>query len=119
MLLSIYTWSTCSFGCRFSNLTNRGIVVDGPYRYVKHPAYLSKNISWWMMAVPFVGHVGWRATLVACLSLLVTNLIYVIRALTEERHLMRDPAYVAYVHWIEQHGLWAHLIRFGRGERAQ
>jgi hypothetical protein len=52
----VYVWSICSFGCRFSNLTNRGIITHGPYRYLKHPAYLSKNIAWWLMSVPFVAH---------------------------------------------------------------
>jgi hypothetical protein len=28
------------------------------------------------------------------------------RAKTEERHLMRDPVYVAYCAWIGQHGLF-------------
>jgi protein-S-isoprenylcysteine O-methyltransferase Ste14 len=111
LLLSIYTWSTCSFGCRFSNLTNRGIIVDGPYRYVKHPAYLSKNVAWWLMSVPFVSHATWHEALTACLCLFVTNLIYVVRALTEERHLMRDPAYVVYVKWIQQYGLLAQIFR--------
>lgn len=111
LLLSVYTWSTCSFGCRFSNLTNRGIIINGPYRYVKHPAYLSKNMAWWLMSVPFVSHATWHKALTACLCLFVTNLIYVIRALTEERHLMHDPAYVAYVKWIQQYGLFSKIIR--------
>lgn len=109
VLLAIYTWSTCSFGCRFSNLTNRGIIVDGPYRYVKHPAYLSKNLAWWMISVPFVAHATLLESATACLCLFVTNLVYIIRALTEERHLMRDPAYVAYAEWISHHGLVAQI----------
>lgn len=109
MLHGIYVWSTCSFGCRFSNLTNRGIVVDGPYRYLKHPAYVSKNLAWWLMYVPFAAFGTWQETIHACLLLGVTNCIYAARAWTEERHLSSDPSYLAYRHWIKVHGLVARL----------
>ncbi len=114
LLHAFYVWATCSFGCRFSNLTNRGIIVDGPYRYMKHPAYLSKNLAWWMMAVPFVADATWTGALRACICLLLTNGVYAIRAWTEERHLRSDPAYVRYCDWIDQHGVFAGL---GRGVR--
>ena len=39
---------------RFSNLTHRGIITNGPYRYSKHPAYLAKNLSWWLVSMPFM-----------------------------------------------------------------
>lgn len=107
LLHVIYAWSTCSFGCRFSNLTNRGIITDGPYRYLKHPAYLSKNMAWWLMAVPFVSHNTLIDGLRACICLLLTNFIYGLRAWTEERHLLRDPAYQIYHRWMKEHGLGA------------
>ncbi|MGY3611445.1 hypothetical protein ACWGRJ_47265, partial [Bradyrhizobium sp. Lot11] len=44
----IYLWATVAFGPRFSNLTHRGIITTGPYRFLKHPAYVSKNIAWWL-----------------------------------------------------------------------
>ncbi|MDD2707795.1 MAG: isoprenylcysteine carboxylmethyltransferase family protein [Verrucomicrobiae bacterium] len=109
LLHVIYVWATVSFGCRFSNLTNRGILVDGPYRFVRHPAYVAKNLAWWMMSVPFVAHAAWDDALRACLCLALTNGIYVLRAKTEERHLSRDPAYVAYCRWIDRHGLLAQI----------
>ena len=34
------------FSFRFSNLTHRGIITSGPYRFTKHPSYVSKNIAW-------------------------------------------------------------------------
>src|SRR5258708_5983980 len=101
VLTGIYVWSTCSFGVRFSNLTNRGIITEGPYRYFKHPAYLSKNIAWWMMSVPFISQHNILDAIRACICLLLTNLIYGIRAWTEERHLLRDPAYQTYYAWME------------------
>jgi len=104
LLTGIYVWSTVSFGPRFSNLTNRGIITSGPYRWFKHPAYFSKNLSWWMMAVPFAGESGLGVALVSCIGLLGVNAIYWIRAKTEERHLMMDPDYVRYSAWINLYG---------------
>lgn len=36
-LASMYSLSTVAFGLRFSNLTYRGIITGGPYRFSKHP----------------------------------------------------------------------------------
>ena len=111
VLLFVYGFSTVSFGLRFSNLTYRGIITSGPYRYSRHPAYLSKNLSWWLISVPWVSNQSWDAALRNCLALGLINLVYFLRARTEERHLSRDPDYVAYALWINEHGL---LSRLGR-----
>lgn len=111
LLLAVYWLSTVSFGLRFSNLTNRGIITAGPYRWLKHPAYLTKNISWWLIAVPFVPRGHWGDALRACALIGGVNFIYFMRAKTEEWHLRRDPDYRAYCDWIARHGLWARLRR--------
>lgn len=105
VLIGIYAWATAAFGLRFSNLTHRGILTHGPYRWTKHPAYLSKNLAWWLISVPFIPTAGFDEAVRNCLLLLGVNVIYFLRARTEERHLSRDPAYVAYALWIEQHGV--------------
>lgn len=104
VLQAIYVWATISFGCRFSNLTNRGIIVDGPYRYARHPAYIAKNLSWWLISVPFVAHGDFLTNLKACILLGLTNVIYCVRAKTEERHLSEDPAYRLYSEGIARVG---------------
>lgn len=109
LLTAIYALSTVVFGIRFSNLTHRGIITHGPYRWTKHPAYISKNLSWWMVSVPFVSSVDVRAAIFHCLVLLCINGIYWCRARTEERHLMADPDYRAYSAWIARHGVFARL----------
>jgi len=111
VLSAIYVWATVIFAARFSNLTNRGIITNGPYRFTKHPAYISKNLSWWMVSVPFLPRDVWWDTLPRCAMLLGINLIYFMRAKTEEWHLASDPDYVRYALWIERHGL---LRFFGR-----
>lgn len=45
IMISVYSWASIYFGIRFSNLTNRGILTNGPYRFMRHPAYVSKNLS--------------------------------------------------------------------------
>jgi protein-S-isoprenylcysteine O-methyltransferase Ste14 len=110
-LTCIYALCTVAFGLRFSNLTHRGIITAGPYRYSKHPAYLAKNLSWWLISVPFISELGWAAALRNCCLLALLNLVYYARARTEERHLSRDPAYVAYALWMNDHGLLRGLAR--------
>jgi isoprenylcysteine carboxyl methyltransferase (ICMT) family protein YpbQ len=117
-LFSIYTLSTICFGIRFSNLTHRGILTNGPYRFCKHPAYVSKNIAWWLVAIPFLsGSTPWESLRMS-LMLLIVNLIYFLRARTEERHLAQDPTYVQYALAMNEHSLfawlgqWFPLVRF-------
>ena len=94
-LIGVYTWATVAFGLRFSNLTNRGIICSGPYRFVRHPAYITKNLFWWLEAMPFMA-ADWRVGVRCCICLLGVNLIYGLRAWTEERHLLREPHYREY-----------------------
>lgn len=110
-LVMAYSWATVIFGLRFSNLTHRGIITGGPYRYTKHPAYVSKNLFWWLSAVPFVSAGGWEVAFKACILLFMVNGIYFLRARTEEKHLSSDPAYVAYAEWINDHGMFSRLSR--------
>lgn len=85
----IYLWSAISLGAKCSNLTNRGIVTTGAFSYVRHPAYISKNLAWWLGLLP-------NLTLPAILSMSFWSLIYFLRAITEEHHLIQDPDYQTY-----------------------
>jgi protein-S-isoprenylcysteine O-methyltransferase Ste14 len=111
-LLAVYSLATVAFGLRFSNLTHRGVLTNGPYRWSKHPAYVTKNLSWWLTALPFVVIDGnpWNAVK-RSIMLLVVNFIYFMRAKTEERHLSRDPTYVKYALWMNDNGWLKFLNR--------
>ncbi len=116
-LTGIYAWATVAFGIRFSNLTYRGVLTNGPYRFTRHPAYLAKNLFWWASVLPFLVTGGtWLDGLRNCVFLLVVNGIYYWRARTEEAHLLaEDPRYREYHAWMEQHGLiTAPLVRLKR-----
>ncbi len=106
ILYVVYVWSSVMFGCRFSNLTHRGILTNGPYAWAKHPAYISKNIAWWLTSVPFVSIGGPVEAVRRCALLLLLNYIYYLRAKTEESHLSADPVYVSYSKWIERNGIF-------------
>jgi protein-S-isoprenylcysteine O-methyltransferase Ste14 len=107
-----WAWANMSFGLRFSNLTHRGIITNGPYRFTKHPSYLFKNLSWWLLSVPFLSGDGPAEATRHVLALLGVNLLYAVRARAEEQHLSEDPDYVRYALWMNEHGLLAGLGRW-------
>ncbi len=106
LLILIYSLATVSLGYRFSNLTYRGLVTNGPYRFTKHPAYIAKNLSWWLISVPFISNASAIAALQHCALLFGVGIIYFLRARTEENHLSNYPEYVAYAHWMNEHGVF-------------
>lgn len=105
-LTAIYAWATVVFGIRFSNLTYRGVLTGGPYKYTRHPAYLSKNLFWWCTALPFLVSTGDPVQAIRNTVFLgAISAIYYWRARTEEAHLLaEDPKYRAYYDWMEEHG---------------
>jgi len=102
LLMGIYALSTVSFGYRFSNLTYRGVVCTGPYRFARHPAYLSKNLSYWMIEMPVLG-ASFGSALAGTLALLMVNLIYLMRARYEERCCLQHEDYRIYHARFERH----------------
>lgn len=111
VLTAVYAWATVAFGPRFSNLTNRGILTHGPYRMTRHPAYLSKNMFWWLSTLPFLVTTGLVDMVRNTAMLAAVSSVYYWRARTEERHLGMDPAYRAYSEWIGRHGLLSRWTR--------
>ncbi|MEO0419621.1 MAG: DUF1295 domain-containing protein [Pseudomonadota bacterium] len=117
LLTFAYAWATFIFGIRFSNLTYRGVITNGPYRYTRHPAYLSKNLYWWCFFMPIFATSGSVVDVIRnCFFLGVVNAIYYWRARTEEAHLLaEDPKYREYHAWMEENGvITAPLARLKR-----
>ena len=96
----VYMLATVYFGLRFSNLTHRGIITRGPYALVRHPAYASKNFSWWCGMLPVILYQGLiqltPLVFVQIFGLIFMTFFYYWRAITEERHLGHDPDYIEY-----------------------
>jgi protein-S-isoprenylcysteine O-methyltransferase Ste14 len=98
--ITIYMLATLWFGVRFSNVTNRGIIRKGPFAFVRHPAYASKNFFWWCLMFPVIIYnaslSNLKVTILMIIGLVLQSWIYYLRAITEERHLSADPYYRAY-----------------------
>lgn len=108
VLLAIYTLAEARMGLRFSNLTYRGLACDFPYSVSKHPAYLTKNLTWWLISIPFIAVDFWTG-IMNCIALLGLNFLYFIRAWHEERCLSLAPSYRAYKRHINRFGLLARI----------
>lgn len=112
--LALFSWASIALGLKASNLTNRGIVTQGPYAFVRHPGYAAKNLAWWLGALPMIGTAlasgQWRALTYSLLALLGWTIIYALRAITEERHLLRSnngyAEYAQRVRWRFVPGIW-------------
>ncbi|MCP5061428.1 MAG: DUF1295 domain-containing protein [Ignavibacteriae bacterium] len=89
VLFGIYLSATISLGSKCSNLTNRGTVNRGMYKYIRHPAYSAKVLAWWLMTIPIMNGFVF-------LSMLMWSVIYLVRALKEEDHLLQDKEYHEY-----------------------
>lgn len=88
LLWGVYASASVALGFKASNLTNRGIVRSGPYRFVRHPAYAAKVLVWTIQGV-FFSQFSLGMLMGICL-------IYGLRAWTEERHLSMDHDYIEY-----------------------
>lgn len=90
LLMGIYAWASVALNFKASNLTHRGIIAKGPYAFVRHPAYICKNLAWWIGAIPALMvsfSVGISQVLMVIFVMLFWNIIYFLRAMTEEKHL--------------------------------
>lgn len=99
-LMFVYASASVALNLRASNLTHRGIVAHGPYRYLRHPAYVCKNLAWWLGTLPAM-IVAWQASWWTLLGVIAGaaawSALYILRALTEEQHLLSvDDEYAAY-----------------------
>ena len=117
VLTAIYAWATVAFGLRFSNLTYRGVLTNGPYALTRHPAYLAKNTYWWLLSLPFLATTHSPVDAVRnTVVLALVSAVYYWRARTEEKHLLAaDAKYREYHAWMSRHGpITVALGRFAR-----
>ena len=118
ILTGIYAYATVAFGLRFSNLTHRGILTHGPYKWTRHPAYLAKNAYWWAATLPFIVTSGSLTDALRNSALMaLVSAVYYWRARTEEKHLLADPVYQAYYDWSEENAVWRRFLRKFSGGR--
>lgn len=107
----VYWWSTVAFGLRFSNLTWRGLVQQGPYAWTKHPAYLSKNIYWWINvgSYLFAAHIATLEKAKILSLMMLISIFYYGRCKCEERHLLNFEPYRNYADSMSRLKWWQRL----------
>lgn len=91
-LLAMLVYSDLSLGPSGANITFKRLQSRGPYGIVRHPATVCKLSFWWLQSACYGGF--WTLPWVA--GQLGWSTIYILRALTEERHLSHFPEYRAY-----------------------
>lgn len=100
ILMWIYSRASITLWLKASNLTNRWIVKSWPYKYIRHPAYICKNLAWWIGWLPILISASIsldiKTFLFALFSLTWWSYIYYMRAKTEEAHLSMDSDYIEY-----------------------
>ncbi|MDD2515849.1 MAG: isoprenylcysteine carboxylmethyltransferase family protein [Candidatus Gracilibacteria bacterium] len=91
-LMGIYARASICLNFKASNLTNRGIVSYGVYKYVRHPAYLCKNTARIIGALPIIINCFVTLDFIKLILIFFSIggwlFIYFMRAITEERHLL-------------------------------
>jgi protein-S-isoprenylcysteine O-methyltransferase Ste14 len=93
---TMFVVASLSLGTRASNLTSRGVVSWGLYRYVRHPAYAFKLTAWFIEGLMYATNLAYFMGWIGFAG------IYALRAWTEERHLSStDPEYVEYQHRVK------------------
>ncbi len=94
-------WSLLSLGDRFGIApADRGLVVRGPYRWVRHPMYLGELV----LRASLVA--GSTQTLMAAGLLIALAVIQILRAFREERIITGYSAYVSQVTYRLLPGVW-------------
>ena len=98
--LGLALWAKVCLGRSFGIApADRGLVVAGPYRWLRHPAYAGELISFagvWLSAPT-----GWNTGLLALIALGV-----VLRILAEENVIGGYADYAARVRWRLAPGIW-------------
>ena len=85
-------------GTKAGNLTNRGIVTGFPYNIIRHPDY-SMQIGYIILTmIPLyaAGDLNILGDIVLTIGMFLWIGIYVLRAITEERNLIKDDEYKNY-----------------------
>ncbi len=101
------TLGTCTFGIRFSNLSYRGLITGGMFRFTKHPQYIGKMLNRFFFYVPFLSMYGISGVITSTTALAFLTFIYYLRAKTEEIHLTQNhPEYKEYALWMNDHGIF-------------
>lgn len=91
--LAALVYSDLSLGPSGVNITLKKLQCRGPYGIVRHPATVCKLAFWWIQSLFYTAF--WTPEVI--IGHLMWNVIYILRALSEERHLKQYPEYREYM----------------------
>ena len=85
-------------GTKAGNLTNRGIVTGFPYNIIRHPDYAMQICYIILTFVPLYASdtLNILGDIILTIGMLLWIGVYILRAITEERNLIKDDEYKAY-----------------------
>ncbi len=107
----VHLWAEAIIGIRSSNLTNRGIITNGPFKYTKHPVYVSKCFGWGFAVLPFVNSFNTLDSIRLGILFCLMCGIFIGRSIAEERYLAQDEDYVKYALYVDKYGVFAWIGR--------
>lgn len=95
----VITMAVLRLGTKSGNLTNRGIVTGFPYNVVRHPEYSMRMLYVILTVIPMyiIGDLGFLGNIVLTLGMFLWVFVFVVRAITEERNLIKDENYKNYM----------------------
>lgn len=98
--LAVSLWALISLGTSFGIApADRGLVIRGPYRWLRHPIYAGELVS-------VAGYILANATIWNGFVLLVLTLCLVARTMEEERIIDGYESYEGRVRWRMFPGVW-------------
>lgn len=96
-LLVLHIYVDVSLGPSVANITLKRLQTRGPYGIVRHPGTTSKLFFW--LAISACYSAFWSLPII--LGQLAWSVLYVLRALTEERHLRQHETYRTYMQTVK------------------
>jgi protein-S-isoprenylcysteine O-methyltransferase Ste14 len=92
IILTAHIYADVSLGPSIANITYKKLQTRGLYGIIRHPGTIFKLLLWWVQAGLYKEF--WRIDYIY--GHLMWNAIYILRALTEERHLSKFKDYREY-----------------------
>lgn len=92
-VLIFHVYADCSLGPSIANITFKKLQTRGLYGIIRHPGTIFKLLLWWVQAGFY--REFWRFDFL--FGHLMWNLLYILRAITEERHLGKFEEYREYM----------------------
>jgi protein-S-isoprenylcysteine O-methyltransferase Ste14 len=104
LALGLFWWTALISGGRrlpacFTKIEPSGLVTNGPYRFVRHPFYVSYMTAWAAGAVATLS--PWLIS-----TFLLMSLLYLSAALTEEKALLNGIHSSEYLHYRNRTGMF-------------